>query len=159
MIRRPVMGPSPPPAAEPPPPAPAATGLPTRDDLTLAWADHVLATLPKAAKARFLAGRFVDVAGGAALFALPNATHRERCEELRPAVEAALAAHFGRPVPLRLVVEGDGGGPPERDERTEDVEDLLDVDVHALPDADVELRSGLDRLTEAFPGARLVDGD
>jgi hypothetical protein len=112
--------------------------------------------LPKAARVRFVAGRFVDVADGVVLFALPNAAHRERCEPLRGEVEATLAAHFGRPVPLRLVVEGTPSGPPDRQD---DDEDLLDVDVHSLPDATVEVRSGIDRLTQAFPGAQLVDGD
>jgi hypothetical protein len=60
-------------------------------------------------------GRFTAVEGATAVFALPNETHRSYCEEVRPEVEAALAARFGRAVPIRLVVDtedGDDSGPP-----------------------------------------------
>ena len=61
-------------------------------------------------------GRFLPPEGGAAVFALPNEVHREKCEQKRPEVEAALQAHFGRPLPLKLVVdpgeaEGGAAGP------------------------------------------------
>ena len=92
--------------------APPASGLPSRDQLTEAWGDHILTRLRPKAKALLVAGRFLEV-GDAAVFALPNQIHRDRCEEVRPDVEAVLAAHFGRPVPVRMVVEPDGsGGPP-----------------------------------------------
>ena len=39
------------------------------------------------------------------VFGLPNKIHAAKCEEVRPEVEAALAAHFGRPTPLRIVVD------------------------------------------------------
>jgi DNA polymerase III subunit gamma/tau len=165
--------PAPPePAGGPSPEAPSA-GVPTRDELTLAWGDHVLDGLPGAAKALYRMGRFVDGDGRSATFALPNAPHRDHCEKQRPAVEAALARHFGRPVPLRLVTDAEAGGPgagvdlapppgppgpgssasasapPPPDE--EDV-----GDVAALEDAP-DAGSGLDRLTEAFPGAELIE--
>src|SRR5437763_1145619 len=82
-------------------PEPAGS-FPTRDELTLAWGDVVLAALPQRAKVRFGGGHFVGVDDTWATFALPNSVHRDRCEECRPDVEQALASHFGRPVPLRL---------------------------------------------------------
>ena len=153
------------PAPEPPPvlavESPAATGsstartdLPSRDELTLAWGDKVLGALSGSAKARFAAGRFVDVADGAAVFALPNDMHRTRCEEVRPAVEAALASHFGRTVPLRLTVEAPmapAAPPPDPEPEHVDITEL--VDAPAAP-----VRSAADRLTEAFPGAVLEEG-
>ena len=45
--------------------------------------------------------------GEAAVFALPNDMHRQRCEEYRRDVETVLAEHFRRPVPLQLVVDAD----------------------------------------------------
>ena len=69
------------------------------------WGDGLLATLPSRARARFRVGRFLDVDGSAAVFALPNETHRSYCEEVRPEVEAALGVHFGAAVPIRLVVD------------------------------------------------------
>ena len=45
--------------------------------------------------------------GNAAVFALPNAAHVERAAADRGAVEAALGAHFGGPMTMRLVAESD----------------------------------------------------
>ena len=137
-----------------PPPEPSAAApadLPTRDQLTLAWGDTILARLPGPARARFAAGRFVDIDDGYAVFALPNAIHTSRCEEYRAHVEEALAAHFGRPVPLRLTV--DGGAPPPEPPRVEEEA----VDLSELRDAPT--RSGLDALADAFPGAELMEPD
>ena len=154
--------------------APSGRGdLPSRDELTLAWGDGILAGLPARAKAFFGAGRFAEVSNGVAVFALPNAPHAERCEACRPDVEAALAAHFGRPIPLRLAVDdgltppdpgapasspgaappgtsGDGAarGEPEPDE---------DVDLTQLRDATDVATTSVDRVRELFPGAELVD--
>jgi DNA polymerase III subunit gamma/tau len=107
----------PPPSATPSETArPAAGGLPSRDELVQAWGDHVISTLRPKAKALFQAGRFVGVDGDHAVYGLPNETHRTRCEDMRGEVEAALADHFGRPVPLLLVADPGAdpatGGPP-----------------------------------------------
>ena len=59
-------------------------------------------TLPAKAKSRFASGRFVAVEPDAVIFGLPNKIHAAKCEEVRPEVEAALAAHFGRATPLRI---------------------------------------------------------
>ncbi len=159
-----------PPAAPPPPtrapappaPAPSAAGapLPSRDELTLAWGDAVLLSLSPRAKSRFRVGRFTESEGGRATFALPNAIHRDRCEEVRVDVEQALAAHFGRPVPLRLVTEDPpgtagspavaGGAPPPPDDESIDLDDLQDA-----PPA--EVRSPLDQVLSTFEGATVVE--
>src|SRR5690606_37478983 len=65
------------PAVDPadPPPASAAAaagGVPSRDELTLAWGDAVLGVLSKGARAIFSTGRFVEGDGTAAVFALAN---------------------------------------------------------------------------------------
>ena len=153
--------------------------------------DAVLPALSGRARARFNAGSFTAVDSDAE-FALPNSIHRDRCEELRPEVEAALAAHFGRPVTMRLIVSGDanaGSGPtavpavegtsapaaerpkpPPRAQRAAaaplqepDPEPFDDYDPHDdvadiadLDDADVAT-SSVDRLTELFPGAQVVE--
>ncbi|HVL03404.1 MAG TPA: hypothetical protein VM386_03090, partial [Acidimicrobiales bacterium] len=78
------------------------------------------------------------------------------CEARRRDVEAALAAFYGRPVPLRVIVDpstavqvADGGAPaaPANEQ----------VDLDELEDAPPERRSGFDRLTEAFPGSEVVE--
>jgi DNA polymerase III subunit gamma/tau len=96
----------------------SSTGdLPDRDALALAFGDVVVPSLKGVAKALFAAGRFVSVDGRQALFALENAPTCERAEQYRPTVEAALQAHFGVAVPLRIVDEdavarGAVGAPP-----------------------------------------------
>jgi len=104
---------------------------------------------------RFQIGRFVSAEGGVAEFALPNAVHRDRCEEVRAEAESALSAHFGLRVPLRLVVEGsplpaagaDTAPPPDDD-----------VDLGDLRDAPPgEVASPLDHVMQAFEGAQVVE--
>ncbi|MGH9091846.1 MAG: hypothetical protein ACRDZR_10795, partial [Acidimicrobiales bacterium] len=162
--------------AAPDPPAPttpatpaaeqATTGAPDRDLLVEAWGDHVLRGLPARAKALFSAGRFVAVEDGAAVFALPNAAHRDKCSEVRPVVEDALAAHFGVPVRLRLEVEG---GPPARgpapagptvhDERGGDEDEDVQFDQPRSGEADADGGQEAEaRLLQAFPGAEEVTG-
>ncbi len=148
-------------APEPPAPVPSSVeGLPSRAELAAAWTDHVVAQLSNVARSRFSTGHFVDVADGAAVLALPNEIMQRKCEERRPELEAALEAHFGRPIPVRLVVDvvappgGTGttdavGAPPEGDDQ---------VDLEGLVDAPADDRTGIDRLAEAFPGAEVVDG-
>ncbi|MGI8983176.1 MAG: hypothetical protein ACR2HM_01365, partial [Acidimicrobiales bacterium] len=155
----------PPPAATPGGPAPvpptAGAPLPTRDELTVAWGDTVLGSLSPRAKSRFRVGRFVEPEGDRATFALPNAIHRDRCEEVRADAEHALAAHFGRPVPLRLVTDDDPGPagssavpggppPPPPDDEPIDLADLQEA-----PPA--EVRSPVDHVLSAFEGATVVE--
>jgi DNA polymerase-3 subunit gamma/tau len=147
-------------------PAPAAGGaaVPGRDELTLAWGDAVLDALPRGTKAIYSTGRFVDGDGSAAVFALANAPTRDHCEKKRAEVERALAAHFGRPVPLRLVTDAEVGvapapasggrgraAPPPPEEELEDI-----GDVHELADAP-DAGDGAQRLAAAFPGAELLE--
>jgi hypothetical protein len=119
----------------------------------------VLAQLSPKAKSRFSAGRFVAVEEGCAIFGLPNAIHRDRCEEVRPEVEGALAAYFGTAFPLRLTVDAGqpppdvtagpaaAGAPAFEDEP---------VDLNELEDAPPAVTSLEDRLKVAFPGAEEV---
>jgi DNA polymerase-3 subunit gamma/tau len=116
--------------------------MPSRDDLTLAWGDHVLAHLPAGARALYKSGRFVDVEGDAAIYALPNAMHRDRCESKRVEVEGVLESHFGRPIGLRLVVADEAAAP------TSTVES-------GPPIAGVA--SAFDHVMQAFEGAEVVE--
>jgi hypothetical protein len=142
--QRAAASPPPPPAADPP----AAGGqLPSRDELTLAWGDAVLKALRPKPRGLYNSTRFLAV-DTAAVLAFPSAVLRDMAEPLRPEVEAALATHFGRPVPLRLVVEEGAGQAASVEE---------EVDLSSLRDAPVDDRTGVERLTQAFPGAEVVD--
>jgi DNA polymerase-3 subunit gamma/tau len=153
--------PAPAPTAAPPAPsrAPAAGpgGMPSRDDLTKAWGDSVLGSLPQRARARFSGGRFVAVEGDTAVFALPNAIHCERCEEVRPEVEAALAAHFGTAVSLQLTVDdGRAAAPPAVEPVHDDGADEPADEPVPLTDDTAAMLTVEDRLKQAFPGAEEV---
>jgi DNA polymerase-3 subunit gamma/tau len=147
------------------PPASAGGGqavVPSQDELQAAW-PTVLGAVKPGTKAVFGTGRFADSTGSTAVYALANGPTRDHCEKKRSEVEAALAAHFGRPVPLRLVTEVEAGGSvpaaeqPTAEPRSQNAaeEDEI-VDVHALEDAPTAA-SGVERLAEAFPGAKLVE--
>jgi len=148
-------------AVEVPPPAatPATVDLPTREELTLAWGDNVLPALRPAVKIYVASGRFVSV-GDAAIYAVPDRGLLTRARAGQAEVEAALAAHFGRPVPLRLVL--DEGGPteaaPASDPSPPDApaEDPAAYNIDELEDAPPGLLSPEQRLLEAFPGAEEV---
>jgi hypothetical protein len=145
---------------------PAAAVGPSRDELTLAWADQILPELPRAARAVLAAGHWVDTPQGVAL-AVPNEPHRVRSEQHRADLESALPRHFGgRTLPVRFVVD-DGvpalpARPSERPAADRpppvgpDVDEAIDPAelVDAAPDDYV---APLDRLTQAFPGAELLD--
>jgi DNA polymerase III subunit gamma/tau len=133
--------------------ATATLALPSRDQLTKAWGDHVLAALSGKAKSRLSGGRFAAVEDGVALFALPDQNWLGRCEEVRPEAEAALAAHFGRAVPIRLVLDE---GQVQASPTTIPADDPEIFDISELEDAPPGLTSPEQRLLEAFPGAEEV---
>ena len=138
--------------------------MPDRDALTKAWGDVVLPNLRPRAKALFGAGRFIDVADGTAVFALPNDAHRRNCESTKADVEGALEAHFRTKVPLRLVAEDtvDGGSPSVMPSRADDRPPLPPDDVPPeelvdLEEAPAAVTSPTERLKQAFPGAEEIE--
>lgn len=136
-----------------PPSAPAAGALPSRDDITTAWADAVLPKLRVPTKAKFAAGRFLRVEDGVAVYALPGEGLLQKASEVKADVEAALAAHFGVKIPLELVI--DPGGPARDAGDAGHPEEPIDLD--SLTDAPPDNRTGVDHLTAAFPGAEVVE--
>jgi DNA polymerase-3 subunit gamma/tau len=142
-------------ALEDPAPTTQAGPMPSRDELTIAWADNVLPQLKGMVKALFAAGRFVSADENGAVFALPTAPHRQKCEEKRKDVEATLAAHYGRPIPLTLIVDGEATTPTTSAAATAPAPEE-DVDLDALVDAPAAPTASIDRLTQAFPGAELL---
>jgi len=162
---------APAPSAAPVAKAAAATSTAVdRDSLTEAWGDGILRALPARAKALYSAGRFVSVDSQGAHFALPNAAHRDRCAELVPVVEAALATHFGSPV--SLVLDVDDAAPPggatggavaprgAADPGPGDIEeaDPAEFADEVSADSTDHASAAEARLLEAFPGASEVAG-
>ena len=151
------------PAAPAPAPVTATAGgagLPSLEELTAAW-PQILAGFKPSLRAAYEEGRFTEVSATHAHLML-SAGHVRAGEPRRAEVEAALARHFGRPVPLKLVAggptadpdEGPRGGAaaaPVDDDHDEDIGDLSELE--DAPDA----ATGLARVVEAFPGAELLE--
>ncbi|MCU1483826.1 MAG: dnaX, partial [Actinomycetia bacterium] len=152
--------PEPPSEPEAAAPAPAGGEL-TSADLTRSW-DDVLKQLRPRTKGMFTSGRVMGVDGGAAVVGFPTQTLVDMAEGMRPDVESALAATVGHVVRLQLVVDSarGGGGEPGGPATPIDPEPDDDVppDVSELVDAPpAEVKSPLDHLTSAFPGAEVLD--
>ena len=143
---------------------PAETGepLPSREEIVLAWGDTILANLPNKARVRFQVGRFLANDPDGAVFALPSQIQIDRCDEVREAVDNALQEHFGRPVPLRLVIDDDSTTPPpdlrptpERSARpAHDEPEAIDPD--ELMDEETVAQEAISNLMAAFPDSELV---
>jgi DNA polymerase-3 subunit gamma/tau len=155
----------------PPRPGVAPGEGPTRDELTIAWADEIVPKLSRPARSVLAAGRWIATADGTVL-AVPNEPHRVRSEQHRRELETTLAAHFGRSVPVAFVVEPElpsrdrrsgavapapssgatrrSAPPPDDQDEAIDPAELID----AGPEHDL---APIERLTQAFPGAELID--
>jgi DNA polymerase-3 subunit gamma/tau len=141
-----------------PPQARSDGTMPSRDELTLAWGDRILPGLRPAVKVYVASGRFLSV-GDTAVYAVPDRGLLARAQAGRAEVEAALSAHFGRPIPLELVLdEGSLTGPATGDPvpPEADREDPADYHLADLEDAPAGVISPEQRLMEAFPGAEEV---
>jgi DNA polymerase-3 subunit gamma/tau len=167
--KRPHADPPPPAAPEPqaaaaepaprpePAPEPAPGDLPSRDELTLAWGDSILEGLRPKFKALFASGRFLDHHNGSVAFALPNQAHVDRCEVHKGDVEAALAAHFGRPVPVTLLVDPGSAAPVKPAAATVEEEEIGSVE--ELEDAPSDAGSGLDQVASVFGEVQVIEED
>lgn len=149
------------PQAPVPVPAAVAGGLSVAR-LAELWQD--IPGLSGLTKGMFAAGTVVSVAGEQVVVSVPNEVHRQKCEQKKADVEAALAAALGSPVRLSLVADAGAPAPPRGSAASEpaapvdEFEELGGADVHDLPDAPDASVGGLDALTEAFPGSTFVDG-
>ena len=150
------------PAAAPTAPNATSPSL-DRDALTVAWGDVILPKLTGRVRALFQSGRFTSVDGATCTFAVDKEA-LDQYEYKRADVEAALAAHFGTPVRLRLEVDDAARPTPTRatapshsvpDPTTAPIEsiDLTELDggpVHATESVAAA------RVLDAFPGATEV---
>jgi DNA polymerase-3 subunit gamma/tau len=133
--------------------------LPAIRELDAAWTGSVLAELPVKFRSKWRGGRWVEPGDGRVRFAVPNTWHQKECEKSRRDIEQALAAHFGRPVAVAVVVEGGAPAgpqpgappPPEPDDEHIDPAELRDA-----ADADVAT-NGVDLLLREFGGGQLVE--
>jgi hypothetical protein len=140
---------------------------PAPGELVPVWEGQILAQLAIPVRSKWRGGRWTDPAGDTLRFAVPNEWHQKACEDTRRDVEEALAAHFGRRVPVAVVVDGgaaapdepgrplgapgpvDPGAPDDHDEH---------IDPSELRDAGDVTTGGVDLLMREF-GGQLVEED
>ncbi len=165
-----------------PTPAHTSGGSPSVDRPL--WEETVRPTLRGRVKAMYAPASFVGASGATITLGLPNDVHRDKCEQHRDAVEAALSEAAGVSVTVELVTDygsnggsaspafdAPGGGARRRDAAggggaggagggpADDPGDgEEDIDVDDLVDVPPEsVKSPIDRLAEAFPGSELVE--
>jgi DNA polymerase-3 subunit gamma/tau len=159
---------APAPAATAPAPssAPASSGAAPSGDPGVLWADQVLPALSGLAKGMYQTADLVSLTGGSAVVRVDNDHHRQNCERKRADVERVLSEVAGQPVTITFEVGGGTGDSPRAPGAprpasqpvTDDPEEhLAGADVHDLDDAPDAPAGGLAALTEAFPGAELLE--
>jgi DNA polymerase III subunit gamma/tau len=130
--------------------------IPGLDELTAAWAAAVLAGLPKSVRSRWRGGRWVEPDPHTVRFAVSNEWHQKACDESRRDVEDALRAHFGAPVPVAIVVEGEPAGGTPAVSGPAPPDEVDHIDPTELRDADDVATTGLDLVVRTFGGGELI---
>jgi DNA polymerase III subunit gamma/tau len=153
-------------------PASNAEGAPSVGELEAVWTTGVLAGLPVRIRSKWRAGRWVDPEGGELRFSVPNAWHKSACDEARVQVEQALAAHFGRPLTVGIVVSGDAAAaapmpgdpawtpttpPPDAVTSQSATDDEDVIDPSELRDAGDVATGGVDLLLREFGGGEVLE--
>lgn len=134
--------------------------FPTKQQVRDSWGEELLPKLSKKARARFSAGKPVSVDENGVTIALPNEPHLRRCSELLGEVEAAFKNTFGVVVPVLLSVEdlsASSISPPNPIKPPKPIKNDEDLDVSDLVEADPNSGSAVERLSQAFPGAEIVE--
>jgi DNA polymerase-3 subunit gamma/tau len=84
--------------------APTAPPAGPKMSVTEAWESTVKSQVKPLVRALYSAGAFLGNTGDTWQFGIPNEAHGAKCNEHRPAVEAALAKVVGTPVTIEFVV-------------------------------------------------------
>ncbi len=87
---------------------------------------------------------------------MPTDSQVARCDQFRGEVEAALAETFGAPLTLAMRVETPGAPGPKSDSPKSEPQADSEIDVHDLTDADVGNATVVDRISDVFPGAEVL---
>ena len=137
-------------------------GIPTKQQFVDSWGEELLPKLSKKARARFSAGRPVSVDENGVTIALPNEPHLRRCSELLGELETAIKNTFGVLVPVLLAVDDQSLSslsPPNPVKPPTPVNNDEDLDISDLVEADPNSGSAVERLSQAFPGAEIVESE
>ncbi len=149
------------PAAPAGAPGPSDGSVPDIETLAVAWPE-ISAALSNRARTRSQAGTWAAIDDGVALLALPNPIYVTKCEEVRSDIEAALHQRFGVAVPVRFVVDAAlqksrAESDPIVSGPAPDLEPEEAIDPAELVDATGVASTTVDRISEVFPGAQLIE--
>ena len=134
--------------------------FPTKQQFLDSWGEELLPKLSKKARARFSAGKPVSVDENGVTISLPNEPHLRRCSELLGEVEASIKNTFGVVVPVLLSVDASpvsSTSPPDPAKPPKPIKNDEDLDLTDLVQADPNSGSAVERLSQAFPGAEVVE--
>ena len=134
--------------------------FPTKQQFLNSWGEELLPKLSKKARARFSAGKPVSVDENGVTISLPNEPHLRRCSELLGEVEASIKNTFGVVVPVLLSVDASpvsSASPPDPAKPPKPIKNDEDLDLSDLVEADPNSGSAVERLSQAFPGAEVVE--
>jgi hypothetical protein len=154
------------------PASPAPASGPELGEIVAAWDGKVLGQLAIKVRSKWRGGRWLDTDATSARFAVDNEWHQRACEETRSDVERALSDHFGRRVPVAVIVggadaagaaaAGAAGASPDRSGSAAAPPTDDDADEHIDPselrDAGDAATGGVDLLMREF-GGELVEGE
>ena len=107
-VTEPAAGSTVPSRTEPAQAAPIAAAPSSAPPMSVAdaWERTVKSQVKPLVRALYSAGAFLGNTGDTWQFGVPNDAHGAKCNEHRPAVEAALSQAVGRPVTIEFVVSG-----------------------------------------------------
>ena len=134
--------------------------FPTKQQFLDSWGEELLPKLSKKARARFSAGKPVSVDENGVTISLPYEPHLRRCSELLGEVEASIKNTFGVVVPVLLSVDASpvsSTSPPDPAKPPKPIKNDEDLDLSDLVEADPNSGSAVERLSQAFPGAEVVE--
>ena len=134
--------------------------FPTKQQFLNSWGEELLPKLSKKARARFSAGKPVSVDENGVTISLPNEPHLRRCSELLGEVEASIKNTFGVVVPVLLSVDASpvsSTSQPDPAKPPKPIKNDEDLDLSDLVEADPNSGSAVERLSQAFPGAEVVE--
>jgi DNA polymerase-3 subunit gamma/tau len=129
---------------------------------------QVVAGLKPFAKALFNAASIASVSDNVITLTLPNESHMKRCSEHVPALQQALATACGRTYQLELTADATASKgierPTDRPKKKKVVEEVAEdphkpIDPAELIEGPAGVDPSIERLRDAFPGARVVTND
>ena len=150
---------APEPAAPAPAPRAPSAASATAEQAAARWSTEIVPALKPLVRAIYSVPKVAGVRDGELLIAAPNEMHRNKCEQHRGDVEAAIVAVLGTRVGVHFVVDTADDEPAAASTAAASAEAAeREIDLHDLVDAPpATVVTPIDRLAQAFPGSELLD--